>query len=80
MNADRKRKLLNDAKLDEGIHPATGLPLLPDRDKRCKDCVYLFRVRSRYYKCEKSHVTNGAATDVRVSWPACKLYKEIEYF
>lgn len=46
-------------------------------DKRCKSCRHLCcNARAkRYYKCQKSPITGGAATDWRVNWPACGLWE-----
>lgn len=42
--------------------------------KSCKFLVYHERDK-RYYKCEKWHMSACSASDVRVSWPACKLFE-----
>ena len=44
----------------------------------CRDCVhctYHSRHPKRFYKCLKRRVTDGAATDHRVGWPACGLFE-----
>jgi hypothetical protein len=46
-------------------------------DKRCGACRHLRRIRYQktFYKCGKTTITHGAATDWRVGWPACGLYE-----
>lgn len=48
----------------------------------CKHCIISFgygRGYSRnYYKCLLTNITHGAATDWRVSWPACGKYRSDE--
>jgi hypothetical protein len=50
--------------------------------KTCKTCKHLLvpsrDIAGRYYKCRKTKITNGAATDWRVRWPACGLFVERE--
>lgn len=44
---------------------------------QCGSCEFLtshLGSSHRFYKCTKRGVTNGAATDRRVRWPACGLY------
>lgn len=46
----------------------------------CKLCIRSYRAgrdySRNYYKCLKTNITHGAATDWRVSWPACGEYNE----
>lgn len=71
----------NRAKLAAGRHPATGRPLLdPEWGYTCRDCANCYgsghNLRT-YWKCRR-HVrghTGGAASDIRVSWPACVLLR-----
>lgn len=45
--------------------------------KRCKTCKH-FKVKRyarQYFKCAKSKITGGAATDWRKNWPACGKYE-----
>jgi len=50
---------------------------LADNGKTCKTCKHLvYHERSkRWYKCKKWVLSMSSASDVRVSWPACKLYE-----
>lgn len=47
---------------------------------KCANCAFLIINESpagrRYYKCRHRGVTNGAGTDHRKGWDACKLYAE----
>ena len=61
-----------------GRNPATMRPLLLGGGT-CGDCSHLKAVGGtarNYWKCELAcrAVTGGAATDVRLSWPACELF------
>lgn len=48
--------------------------------RRCKTCRHLWcrRLGNRYYKCLKSRVTGGPATDWRINWPACGLWEKVD--
>lgn len=44
--------------------------------EQCKGCPFLRHTNGynrRYWKCTKYRLSHGAATDWRVSWPACGL-------
>lgn len=45
-------------------------------DARCRTCIYLRcnQCSKRYYKCALRRITNGKATDHKVSWSACGKY------
>lgn len=48
----------------------------------CKTCQHLIKKvfhDKTYYKCERLGVSNGTATDIRLKWKACRLYKEGQY-
>jgi len=52
--------------------------------KFCKTCDHLISSKGTMYmdrvvfKCTKSKMSHGAATDWRVGWDACGLYVEAE--
>lgn len=50
-----------------------------DREHKCGDCMHFVRAEYNrvYYKCEILGLSGSASTDIRVSDPACKLFKEI---
>jgi len=59
----------------QAMHKRHGSTL----DKTCKDCKWLIKQNGGtrdYFKCYKSNITHGAATDWRQSWPACGLYEK----
>lgn len=63
--------------LDRGVHPATMLPLVSD-GRTCGDCPHSERVAWRdraWWKCHRHRLglSHSAASDIRVSWPACTL-------
>ena len=76
MSADRRRTIRNRALLAAGIHPATGRPLVDD-GRTCGDCPYSLRIdngRRSWWKCRVHRLgpSHSAASDIRVSWPACE--------
>lgn len=81
MSADRRRTLRRRALLDIGVHPATHRALL--QDHTCGECVHHVvrgwegRRTHRWHKCLKSLLgaSSSAASDIRVSWPACELFE-----
>ena len=79
LSAGQRLTLRNHQSIANGIHPATRQPLR-EGNEHCKTCAFLFPhgdSRRRFWKCRK-HVrgfTFGAASDVRVNWPACALYE-----
>lgn len=79
LSAGRKRTLRNRALIDAGVHPATRRPL---RDgATCGSCDHLVTTCTGpgriFYKCGLVPLTAGAGTDVRLSWPACELWKPV---
>ena len=63
--------------LAAGVHPVTRRPLLPLADeKTCGGCDHHFsHAHNRtWHKCDLN-ASRGAATDIRVSFPACDRYK-----
>lgn len=78
----RRLKLRNDADLAKGVHPATRVALHPDQSKRCGDCAHhqshdWYGSRKKiYHKCDihRLGMSHGAASDIRVSWPACTAF------
>lgn len=72
----RRLTLRKQRQLDAGIHPVTRRPLLPIADgKTCGGCDHHFS-HSRnqtWHKCDLN-ATRGAATDLRVRWPACTAF------
>jgi hypothetical protein len=66
--------------LAAGTHPATRLPLLePQEGRTCGNCSHHF-VRTfwprRFHKCDATEAGRSAASDLRVSWPACTLWQQ----
>lgn len=49
-----------------------------EKDHKCKECEFLQAraFANTYYKCLKSKVTSGPATDWRVNWMACGRFKK----
>jgi hypothetical protein len=78
---DVRRTRTNADLLAQGTHPATRAPVL-DRawGYSCGDCAHAERVtngRRAYWKCElhRLGMSFSAASDIRVSWPACTLLR-----
>jgi hypothetical protein len=77
MSATRRLTARKNLDLALGRNPATGCPLLTTGET-CGDCAHhvVWGHRSRnYHKCNQVHITNGPATDIRLSWPACTKFQ-----
>lgn len=66
--------------LAAGRHPATLLPLWIGTGETCATCVHHsapLRNTRRYHKCDHHHLgpSRSEASDIRVGWPACALYR-----
>ena len=72
LSVDQRRTQRNQWLLKQGVHPLTKRPL--KGSMTCGDCVHHVQ-NYRYHKCDLNN-TNGAGTDIRISWPACELFKE----
>jgi hypothetical protein len=48
-----------------------------NKDHQCGECVHLLRMEKNkaYFKCKEYGVSNGAATDWRMKFEACGLFK-----
>lgn len=68
MSPDRLRTMRQKATIARGRHPLTGGLAFPGAS--CGTCPHMTR-RGRYLKCGLGPTTNGPATDIRASWPAC---------
>jgi hypothetical protein len=91
LSADRCRRQHQLNMLAVGHHPATGLrlwrdvtdtdgPGLTDLEVTCGGCVHAVKVSTGsrdVWKCEKHRLglSHSAASDIRVSWPACELFE-----
>lgn len=76
LSADARRTARRNVELSAGVHPATKQPLA-NNGETCGSCPHLVRRGhgSRdYFKCSLLPITAGAATDVRISWPACRSW------
>lgn len=73
LTPDRRRTINQRMLLRRGIHPLTRRNLLEPRGRTCGDCDHHVQ-HGRYHKCDLNQ-TMGAGTDIRVSWPACELFK-----
>lgn len=76
LSADARRTARRNEAIANGKHPLRLDPLREPAGETCGSCKHLtahgHNLRT-YYKCNlRPHeVTFGAATDVRLSWPAC---------
>lgn len=83
LSADARRTARQRDLLAAGVHPATGRPLLAGSEATCASCVHataVHRGNTRAWKCEvhRLGMSHSAASDIRVSWPACELYERQE--
>lgn len=87
-SADQARTRRRAEALAAGIHPVTRRPLLrltaepgdeAAQTATCGTCAHhvVRRLGGTYHKCHLKE-TGGAATDLRVRWPACVLYEPQE--
>ena len=47
------------------------------KDCKCKDCKFVYKKEYNskvYYKCKHLGNSNGAGTDIRLKWDACRLF------
>jgi hypothetical protein len=73
LSPDRQRTIRNRLLLERGVHPVSRRKLLGGiQVYTCGDCIH-HKKKGRYHKCDLNS-TSGAATDIRVSWPACELF------
>jgi hypothetical protein len=81
LSADRRRTQQQQVSIANGRHPATRQPLLdPEWGYRCRDCTHAVRItpgNRSWWKCRRHRLgmSCSAASDIRVSWPACVLLK-----
>jgi hypothetical protein len=81
LSRGQKLTARNRALLDQGRHPATRLPLLdPAWEFTCGGCdhhVVIHHHTRTYHKCARHRlgISASEASDIRVSWPACTLYR-----
>jgi hypothetical protein len=78
LSADQRRTEQNKKLLSLGIHPATRRPLL--KAFVCGECAHHRAHRGNkniFHKCElhRLGLSRGAASDIRVGWPACDLFE-----
>lgn len=81
LSADRRRTLANANLLASGVHPATRRPLAGEGT--CGTCAHAGRWSNgnrAWWKCDlhRLGVSHSAASDIRVSWPACVLWEPRE--
>lgn len=77
-SADRRRTRQRNELLEAGVHPATGRHLLIATSETCGGCDHCILThggRRSYWKCDLVPSTNGAGTDIRKSWPACRWFE-----
>lgn len=80
ISAGRRLTLRNAELLAAGTHPATGDRLFIGTGETCQTCIHR-RIdvghAKRYNKCARHRLglSGSANSDIRVSWPACALYR-----
>ncbi len=57
------------------LHPMGHL--LAGNGESCGTCCHAMTHRV-YRKCEKSNITFGPGTDIRLYWPACVMWEDSE--
>lgn len=88
LSPDAARTKRNNDLIKAGIHPATKRRLLhqlPRVDEACGGCAHHHAYeryssgKRTFHKCDLHHLgqSHSAASDIRVSWPACALFQPI---
>lgn len=79
-----QQRLIDAARIQSGIHPATKLPLAND-GKTCGDCALLrekFAGNGKWWKCgtpdPRSKNRRGDGRDMTKRWPACIAFQPKE--
>ncbi len=73
-----QRRLIDQAMITAGVHPATKMPLA-DNGKTCGDCALLRQKQETWWKCgtpdprSKNH--RGDGRDMTKRWPACIAFQ-----
>lgn len=77
LSTDRRRTIRRRQLLAAGTHPTTKRALRTPAGETCGSCANLVehRLGRTYWKCGAIPLTGGPATDVRLSWPACNLWR-----
>jgi len=72
-----KRRIRAEARMRRGFHPF-GMALREPRGETCGTCLFAVAggASARWYKCQKSKITGGMATDLRLKWAACNLWAD----
>lgn len=84
LSADAARTKANRERLGVGVHPATDHVLLVGCSETCGTCAHHHAYRQRpgkvWHKCDLHRLgqSHSAASDIRVSWPACSAYERRE--
>ncbi|NUO96775.1 MAG: hypothetical protein HOW59_02470 [Nonomuraea sp.] len=77
MGHDAQRTARRRALLEQGIHPITKRPVIPELGT-CAGCIH-FRVKTgyakHYFKCDLTLDRWGQGPDVRASYPACDAFE-----
>lgn len=79
LSPDARRTARNRQLLADRVHPATYAALLdPEWGFTCRDCAHATHVsrgNTNPWKCDRGRLglSHSAASDIRVSWPACTL-------
>ena len=76
-----QQRLIDAARIQSGIHPATKLPLA-NNGKTCGDCALLrekFAGNGKWWKCgtpdPRSKNRRGDGRDMTKRWPACIAFQ-----
>lgn len=67
-------------RIERGVHPHNGMPLLQPAGETCGSCKHhrVKRFSKAYHKCAFTKDSAGPATDIRVRWPACSKWEKGE--
>jgi len=70
---------INELELKDPNPMVVALGLFGDgkKCKHCKHCIVNQPGAGRYLKCALRRITNGAKTDIRANWNACKKFEAL---
>lgn len=72
MGHDARRTARRRALIEDGVHPATRLPVTDAGT--CGDCAHLTLKRGRWWKCVLT-LKRGRGPDMVQAWPSCTAWE-----
>lgn len=75
LSAGQRLTQRKQAALNRGVNPGSGREFR-EGAYTCGQCFHAIAKggRKNFWKCEMGHLSNSAASDIRLKWPACVLF------